>query len=102
MQLSRARRFTGDGYAPEGAIQSPAWAYFLSTGFARNAPATLCRAIKHRCTTAKERRIMRWEHEHILEAVQRQALAQRTWIFGSPSRRSILPMRRSNSIGLMS
>jgi transposase len=27
-------------------------------------------AIKHRCTTAKERRITRWEHEHILEAVQ--------------------------------
>ncbi len=29
-------------------------------------------AIKHRCTTAKERRITRWEHEHILEAVQRR------------------------------
>jgi hypothetical protein len=28
-------------------------------------------AIKHRCTTAKERRITPWEHEHILEAVQR-------------------------------
>ena len=28
-------------------------------------------AIKHRCTTGKERRITRWEHEHILEAVQR-------------------------------
>ncbi len=28
-------------------------------------------AIKHRCTTAKERRITRWEHEHIVEAVQR-------------------------------
>jgi len=27
-------------------------------------------AIKHRCTTAKDRRITRWEHEHILEAVQ--------------------------------
>jgi hypothetical protein len=24
------------------------------------------------CTTAKERRITRWEHEHILEAVQRR------------------------------
>jgi transposase len=34
----------------------------------------VCRscAIKHRCTTAKERRITRWEHEHILEAVQRR------------------------------
>jgi transposase len=30
-------------------------------------------AIKHRCTTAKERRITRWEHEHMLEAVQRPA-----------------------------
>src|ERR1022692_1563438 len=29
-------------------------------------------AIKHTCTTAKERRITRWEHEHILEAVQRR------------------------------
>jgi hypothetical protein len=29
-------------------------------------------AIKHRCTAAKERRIARWEHEHILEAVQRR------------------------------
>ena len=29
-------------------------------------------AIKHRCTTAKERRITRWEHEHLLEAVQRR------------------------------
>src|SRR5438034_926119 len=28
-------------------------------------------AIKHGCTTGKERRITRWEHEHILEAVQR-------------------------------
>jgi hypothetical protein len=29
-------------------------------------------AIKHSCTTAKERRITRWEHEHILKAVQRR------------------------------
>jgi transposase len=29
-------------------------------------------AIKHRCTSGKERRITRWEHEHILEAVQRR------------------------------
>jgi transposase len=29
-------------------------------------------ALKHNCTTAKERRITRWEHEHILEAVQRR------------------------------
>src|SRR5712692_8860691 len=28
--------------------------------------------IKHRCTTGKERRITRWEHERILEAVQRR------------------------------
>jgi macrodomain Ter protein organizer (MatP/YcbG family) len=26
-------------------------------------------AIKRRCTTGKERRITRWEHEHVLEAV---------------------------------
>ena len=29
-------------------------------------------AIKEQCTTAKERRITRWEHEHILEAVQQR------------------------------
>ena len=29
-------------------------------------------AIKSRCTTAKERRIVRWEHEDVLEAVQRR------------------------------
>jgi transposase len=29
-------------------------------------------AMKGRCTTGKERRITRWEHEHILEAVQRR------------------------------
>ena len=40
-------------------------------------------AIKERCTTGKERRITRWEHEHVLEAVQRrldenpQAMRQR-------------------------
>jgi transposase len=40
-------------------------------------------AIKDQCTTGKERRITRWEHEHVLEAVQRrldknpQAMRQR-------------------------
>ena len=29
-------------------------------------------AIKHSCTTAKERLISRWEHEHVFEAVQRR------------------------------
>ena len=29
-------------------------------------------AIKHKCTTGKERRITRWEHEHVLEDVQRR------------------------------
>jgi Transposase DDE domain len=35
---------------------------------------TACRAcpIKSRCTTAEQRRITRWEHEHVLEAVQRR------------------------------
>jgi len=34
----------------------------------------VCRhcALKSRCTTGKERRITRWEHEHVLEAVQRR------------------------------
>ena len=40
-------------------------------------------AIRERCTKGKERRISRWEHEHVLEAVQRrldenpQAMRQR-------------------------
>jgi hypothetical protein len=29
-------------------------------------------AIKHNCTKGNERRIKRWEHEHIIEAVQRR------------------------------
>src|SRR6201997_5235978 len=29
-------------------------------------------AIKHRCTTGKERRITQWKHKHVLEAVQRR------------------------------
>ena len=29
-------------------------------------------AIKNSCTKGKERRISRWEHEHIIEAVQRR------------------------------
>ncbi len=29
-------------------------------------------AIKDQCTTGKERRITRWQHEHVLEAVQRR------------------------------
>jgi hypothetical protein len=29
-------------------------------------------AIKHRCTTGDQRRITRWEHEHVLEAIQRR------------------------------
>ena len=29
-------------------------------------------ALKERCTTGKERRVTRWEHEHVLEAVQRR------------------------------
>ncbi len=34
----------------------------------------VCRhcAIKHRCTTGTERRITRWEHEDILEAVEQR------------------------------
>jgi hypothetical protein len=29
-------------------------------------------SIKQRCTTGKYRRITRWEHKHVLEAVQRR------------------------------
>jgi transposase len=29
-------------------------------------------ALKHRCTTGTQRRITRWEHEQVLEAVQKR------------------------------
>ena len=46
--------------------------------------------IKHSCTTAKERRITRWEHEPVVEAVQRrldenpQAMRQRREMVEDP------------------
>ena len=33
-------------------------------------------AIKPTCTTGKERRITRWEYEHILEAIQRREMVE--------------------------
>ena len=47
-------------------------------------------AIKHSCTTDKERRISRWEHEYILEAVQRR-LDEHRRRCGSGARRSSIP-----------
>ena len=40
----------------------------------RNYWTTACQAcpLKEQCTTGKERRIKRWEHEHVLEAVQQR------------------------------
>ena len=43
--------------------------------------------IKDRCTTGKERRITRWEHEHVVEAVERR-LDENPWMMrraGTPS-----------------
>src|SRR4030095_785866 len=34
--------------------------------------ACLTCALKPKCTTGRERRISRWEHEHVLETVQRR------------------------------
>ena len=51
-------------------------------------------AIKRACTTGKERRITRWEHEHVLEAVQRrldehpEKMRQRRETVEHPSARS--------------
>src|SRR5262245_29578109 len=44
----------------------------VGTGLVASLPVCQSCAIKHCCTTAKERRITRWEHVHILEAVQRR------------------------------
>ena len=40
----------------------------------RSTGPTACQAcgMKARCTAGKERRITRWEHKHVLEAVQRR------------------------------
>jgi len=35
--------------------------------------------IKDRCTTGRERRITRWEHEHVVEAVERR-LDENPWM----------------------
>ena len=39
-------------------------------------------SIKRGCTTGKQRRIIRWEHEHVLEAVQRRLFVQRLRAMG--------------------
>jgi hypothetical protein len=50
-------------------------------------------ALKHRCTTGVQRRIARWEHEHVLKAVQKrldenpQAMRQRRETVEHPSAR---------------
>jgi hypothetical protein len=51
-------------------------------------------AIKHSCTTGKERRITRWEHEDLLEAVQRR-LDEHPEKIASGVRRSSIPSARS-------
>jgi hypothetical protein len=47
----------------------------LEKGLAlRNYWTSVCQgcAIKDQCTTGKERRVSRWEHEHVLEVVERR------------------------------
>src|SRR5438034_4246545 len=51
-------------------------------------------AIKDQCTTAKERRITRWEHEHVLETVQ-QRLDQDPQAMRAGARRLSIPSARS-------
>src|SRR5207344_896745 len=52
--------------------------------------ANACRhcAIKHRCTNGPQRRITRWEHEHVLEAAQKR-------LYENPQ---AMPQRRPSSI----
>ena len=51
-------------------------------------------AIKHSCTTGNERRITRWEHEHVVEAVQKR-LDEHPKRCASGARRSSIPSARS-------
>ena len=50
-------------------------------------------AIKRRCTTGKERRITRWEHERVLEAVQNASIRIRMRC-ASVARRPNIPLAR--------
>ena len=50
-------------------------------------------AIKQRCTTGKERRITRWEHEHVLEPYRSASIRIRTRC-ASVVRRSSIPLAR--------
>ena len=50
-------------------------------------------SIKQRCTTGKERRITRWEHEHVLEAVQKR-LDKNPHAMPSVARRPSIPLAR--------
>jgi hypothetical protein len=56
---------------------------------------TACRhcPLKSQCAKANERRIKRWEHEHVLEAVQ-QRLDKNPQACASGARRSSIPSRR--------
>src|SRR2546429_5205229 len=53
-------------------------------------------AIKHLCTTGKERRITRWEHEHVLEAVQSR-LAEQSGKMPPRRQTSVHPFRTDNA-----
>ena len=51
-------------------------------------------AIKHNCTKGKERRISRWEHEHVIDAVQADSMSiRRRCVNGA--RRSSIPSAQS-------
>jgi hypothetical protein len=50
--------------------------------------------MKEQCTTRKERRITRWEHEHVLETVQ-QRLDQDPQAMRAGARRLSIPSARS-------
>ena len=51
-------------------------------------------AIKQRCTTGKERRITRWEHEHVLEGGYRSASTGTRRPCASVARRPNIPSAR--------
>ena len=52
-------------------------------------------AIKDQCTTGTQRRITRWEHEHVLEAVQRRLDENPQAMRVRRARRSSTPSARS-------
>jgi hypothetical protein len=72
-EISSSARIPLSGYSRTN--RSASWPIHIAPPLLTvSATTNACRrcAIKHRCTPSKQRRVSRWEHEPILDAVQRR------------------------------